>query len=332
VRRLAASLSALLCAALAALLALGVRDGLVPPGPGQDPVLFVVAPGAGLRRVARELEAAGLVRSALAFEGLARWRGQARQLHAGEYELAPALTAGAVLERLVAGRVVSHEVVIPPGFTAAEVATRLGAAGLVDPQAFLGVVRDAREVAALGVEGTSLEGYLFPETYHLGRGFAPREVARIMVEQFLSHWRPLAPVAAARGLDMARAVTLASIVEKETGSDAERPLVAAVLHNRLRLGMRLQVDPTVIYGIQDFDGNLTRAHLEDAGNPYNTYQIAGLPPGPIGSPGFASLRAVVEPADTDHLYYVSRNDGTHQFSRTLRDHEAAVTVYQRRRR
>jgi UPF0755 protein len=222
--------------------------------------------------------------------------------------------------------------VIPPGFTAAEVAARLGAAGLVDPEAFLAVVRDAREAAAFGVEGASLEGYLFPETYQLARGLAAREVARTMVEQFRARWQPLAPAAAARGLDMARAVTLASIVEKETASDAERPLVAAVLLNRLRLGMRLQVDPTVIYGIQGFDGNLTRAHLEDAGNPYNTYQIAGLPPGPIGSPGFASLRAVVEPADSDYLYYVSRNDGTHQFSRTLRDHEAAVTVHQRRRR
>jgi UPF0755 protein len=326
--RWAVRLAALLVVAASLLVGLWLWDGLAPVG-GSEPRLFVVAPGVGLRQVARELERAGLVRSAVIFEGLARWRGQAGRLHAGEYELAPSLDAGAVLDQLVSGRVVAHELVIPPGFTAAEVAARLGANGLADAQAFLGVVRDPAAAAAFGVEGRSLEGYLFPETYHLPRGLEPREVARMMVEQFRTRWERLAPAAAARGLEMARAVTLASIVEKETGSDAERPLVAGVLLNRLRLGMRLQVDPTVIYGIAEFDGNLTRAHLDDAGNPYNTYQIEGLPPGPIGSPGEASLRAVVEPAETDYLYYVSRNDGTHQFSRTLREHSAAVALHQR---
>jgi UPF0755 protein len=127
---------------------------------------------------------------------------------------------------------------------------------------------------------------------------------------------------------MRQAVTLASIVEKETGSPEERPLVAGVFHNRLRLGMRLETDPTVIYGIAGFDGNLTRAHLEDGANPYNTYQIEGLPPGPIANPGAASLRAAVEPAPTDALYFVSRNDGTHVFSRTYAEHLGHVRSFQ----
>jgi UPF0755 protein len=130
---------------------------------------------------------------------------------------------------------------------------------------------------------------------------------------------------------MRQAVTLASIVEKETAVPAERPLVAAVFHNRLRLGMRLETDPTVIYGIRDFDGNLTRAHLEDASNPYNTYRIAGLPPGPIASPGAGSLAATVEPAASDALFFVSRNDGTHVFSRTYQEHVAQVRRFQVRR-
>jgi UPF0755 protein len=127
---------------------------------------------------------------------------------------------------------------------------------------------------------------------------------------------------------MRQAVTLASIVEKETAAPGERPLVAGVFHNRMRLGMRLETDPTVIYGIAGFDGNLTRAHLEDAANPYNTYQIQGLPPGPIANPGAASLRAAVEPAETDALYFVSRNDGTHVFSRTYAEHLDHVRDFQ----
>jgi UPF0755 protein len=130
---------------------------------------------------------------------------------------------------------------------------------------------------------------------------------------------------------MAKTVTLASIVEKETGAPAERPLIAAVFLNRLRRGMRLETDPSVIYGIADFDGNLRRAHLEDESNPYNTYRIAGLPPGPIANPGRDALVAVVRPAPSDYLYFVSRNDGTHQFSRTFEEHAAAVTRYQRLR-
>ena len=150
------------------------------------------------------------------------------------------------------------------------------------------------------------------------------EVVGAFVKQFHAVWEPLAAKAAARGLGMRQVVTLASIVEKETAVPLERPLVAAVFHNRLRLGMRLETDPTVIYGIQGFDGNLTRAHLEDESNPYNTYRIAGLPPGPIASPGRASLVAVTRPEATDFLYFVADGSGGHAFARTLDDHNRNV--------
>jgi UPF0755 protein len=152
-----------------------------------------------------------------------------------------------------------------------------------------------------------------------------------MVAQFFAAWNPLAPEASRRGLSMHEVVTLASIVEKETGVPEERPLIASVFANRLARGMRLESDPTVIYGIEAFDGNLRRVHLEDASNPYNTYRIAALPPGPIASPGAAALRAVVQPAQSDYLFFVSQNDGSHVFSRTYREHRAHVDRHQRRR-
>jgi len=305
--------------------------GLRPAAADGPPVDFEVRPGAGLAEVARKLEEAGLIRRAWALRTLARWRGVETRIRAGEYELSPGQPAGRLLAKLVAGEVRTHRFVVPEGRTAAQIAAQLEAVGLARADAFLRVVRDPRSAARLGVEGDSLEGYLFPETYQLARGLAPEEIARILVEQFLRNWQQIAPLAQARGLSMHEVVTLASIVEKETAEPQERPKIAAVFENRLARGMRLETDPAVIYGIPDFDGNLRRSDLEDASNPYNTYRIRGLPPGPIANPGAASLRAVVEPAPVDYLYFVSRNDGTHSFSRTYREHAAAVDRFQRRR-
>jgi len=305
--------------------------GLRPADPGGAPVAFEVRPGAGLGEVTRSLQKAGLVRRAWALRTLARWRGLETQIRAGEYELSPGQPAGLLLAKLVAGEVQTHRFVVPEGRTAAQIAAQLETAGLAQANAFLLVVRDPRGAARLGVEGDSLEGYLFPETYQLARGLPPEEIARILVEQFLRNWQEIAPLARAWGLSMHEVVTLASIVEKETAAPEERPKIAAVFENRLARGMRLETDPAVIYGIPNFDGNLRRSDLEDASNPYNTYRIRGLPPGPIANPGAASLRAVVEPAPVDYLYFVSRNDGTHIFSRTYREHAAAVDRFQKRR-
>jgi UPF0755 protein len=292
---------------------------------------FLVQPGVSLGSVARDLERAQLVRHAWAFELLARWRGVAGQLRAGEYTLSPHLATGEILERISEGKVRTYRIVIPEGLTAAEIAARLETAGLAEAQEFLAAVHDRQLVDELDLEGESLEGYLFPETYQLARGLAAAEIARAMVAEFRAIWSEIAPKSEALGLSMIETVTLASIVEKETGAPEERPLIAAVFHNRLRRGMRLETDPTVIYGIPDFDGNLKRTHLEDSGNPYNTYQIRGLPPGPIANPGAEALRAAVEPADSNYLFFVSRNDGTHQFSSSYAEHAAAVDRFQKRR-
>lgn len=329
-RRLGALLVAAILAS-AALGAWGVHRALTPAASAGEPVPFVVAEGSGLRRVARELAAAGLVRSPLAFELLGRWSGAQNQLRSGEYELRASDSPRAILETIRAGRVKVWDVSVPEGLTATEIAARVEAAGLARADAFLAVVRDPDSAARFGVEGPGLEGYLFPETYHLARGLTPEEVVGAFVRQFQAVWAPLAPAAAAQGLSMRQAVTLASIVEKETAVPEERPLVAAVFHNRLRRGMRLETDPTVIYGIDGFDGNLKRSHLEDASNPYNTYRIAGLPPGPIANPGAGALAATVRPAQSDALYFVSRNDGTHVFSRTYQEHVGHVRRFQVRR-
>lgn len=293
--------------------------------------LFEVRRGDSLTAVANRLQEAGLIRDARATILFARWRGQESGLHVGEYWLSGALTPPEILERLTTGDVATWEVSIPEGLTAKEIGARIADAGLVDAEEFAAAVNDAGWAAELGIEAPTLEGYLFPETYRLPHGLTGQEVARVLVAQFLRAWSQVAADAEARGLSMHEVVTLASIVEKETGAAHERPLIASVFANRLTRNMRLESDPTIIYGIPDFDGNLRKRDLENADNLYNTYQHAGLTPGPIANPGLESLRAVVEPADTDFLFFVSRNDGTHHFSPSYREHVRAVDRYQRQR-
>jgi UPF0755 protein len=327
-RRVAVALGILLAA-------LGLAAGafewaLAPADPAAPAARFQVPAGATLRRVASDLERAGLIRSGRALVALARWRGAEGSLQAGEYELSAAWDTRRILDQIAEGRVVNYEVTLPEGLTAAEVAVRLEQAGVAHADAFLAVARDPIVAAELGVEGPGLEGYLFPETYRIAPGLTAKQVAKLLVDQFHRVWGALAVDAVARGLSMREAVTLASIVEKETGAPEERPLVASVFANRLARHMRLESDPTTIYGIANFDGNLTRAQLEDASNPWNTYRIEGLPPTPIANPGAASLRAAVHPADTDYLFFVSRNDGSHIFARSFAEHVTNVARFQKK--
>ncbi|MBW2274678.1 MAG: endolytic transglycosylase MltG [Deltaproteobacteria bacterium] len=294
--------------------------------------LFVVERGDALGHVARKLESERFIRNASALKLLARWRGDAGRLRAGEYDLSSSWSTRTILDRITAGRVRTYEMVLPEGIRADEIGLRLEAVGVVEAEDFLAAVHDADFARSLGVEADNLEGYLYPETYRLSRDLSPRDVARILVEQFDRVWVEIEPTALEQTMTRHEIVTLASIVEKETAVPEERPLIAAVFLNRLRRGMRLETDPAVIYGIPDFDGNIKKKHLRDASNPYNTYKIAGLPPGPIASPGIDALRAVLEPAESEYLYFVSRNDGTHHFSRSYREHVNAVNRYQKRRR
>jgi UPF0755 protein len=199
---------------------------------------------------------------------------------------------------------------------------------IADGQKFLAEAASPSLLASLGLQGKGLEGYLFPSTYHFTPATPEREIVIAMAEQFRKVSQPLlAERGSAMSLTAHELLTLASIIEKETGVEAERPLVAAVFHNRLKRQMPLQSDPTVIYGVKDFNGNLTKKDLQEA-TPYNTYRIAALPPGPICNPSLASIKAALHPADVPYLYFVSKNDGTHLFSETIEAHNRAVKTFQ----
>lgn len=293
--------------------------------------VVVVAPGASLHQVARGLVAAGVLDGSRRFELLARLRGAAPRIQAGEYRFTPPLTPDGVLALLVSGRVWLHTLTLPEGLGVAEVGQRVEAAGIGTAADFLAACADPAVVAVAGAPPGPMEGYLLPESYQWQRGTSAAELARRMARASAAVWTEARQAAAATlGLSRHQVLTLASIVEKETARPEERPIVAALFLNRLRLGMRLQSDPTVIYGITHFDGNLTRAQLA-ADTPYNSYTRKGLPPTPICNPGVAAIDAVLHPATTDALYCVARGDGSHVFSATLAEHERMVDRYQRHR-
>lgn len=291
-----------------------------------------IAPGEGFRTIARRLHDLGLIQSPLKFRLYARLSGIHRKIQAGEFQLYGTMTPRQILNTLVEGKVRLYRVTIPEGYTLRQIAQAIAQAGFGDADAFYQIATDPAFAREQEIEGQSLEGYLFPDTYYFPKGFAQTKIIKAMLQRFRDaisdDWRARAEVL---GMHLHEVVTLASIIEKETGDPAERPLIASVFHNRLAKGMRLETDPTVIYGIADFDGNLTRKHLRTP-TPYNTYVIKGLPPGPIASPGHAALEAALYPAETDYLFFVSRKDSTHQFSSNLKDHQEAVRKYQLRRR
>lgn len=296
---------------------------------GANKVVFIPK-GASFRLVASNLEKAGVIRNADNFIFMANFLGAYKKVKAGEYELNSSMTPMEVLDYLIKGRVKKHFVTIPEGYNIKDIALLLNQAGLADDAKFIQKATDMKFVAALGIEGVTLEGYLFPDTYEFTKGMGEEEMIQKMVEEFKAvYYNNFDFQARNRGLDMKKVLTLASIIEKETGAPEERRLISAVFHNRLKKGIKLQSDPTVIYDIKGFDGNLTKSHLLNK-SPYNTYAYHGLPPGPIANPGKASINAAINPAENDYLYFVSKNDGTHYFSRDLKEHNKAVSQYQRR--
>lgn len=326
-RRLVTALLALLATVCAIAAAAVHALFFAPAGRAPGPVSVQVAAGSDLRTIARTLAAAGAVDSPRLFVLAARIAGLERSLRPGDYRLDPAQSLPSMVRSLIEGRGRSVTVTVPEGWRLEQIAARLDEAGVCGRAAFLSQARDPALLSALAIPGTSAEGFLFPETYSFALPSEPAEVIRTMHRQFSRVWAELTLGAPAPELTRLETVTLASIVERETAAAGERPLVAAVFVNRLRLGMPLQADPTVIYGIAGFDGNLRRRDLA-AANPYNTYVVRGLPPGPIAAPGRASLAAALNPARVDYLYFVARNDGTHQFSRTLAEHNRAVQRFQ----
>ena len=295
---------------------------------GPQPAEVRVEQGDSLATVARKLRDQKIITNGLFFSLWARFSGAEKRLHQGLYRFDTGVTAREVLERLVSGKGIFQSVTIPEGFTVKEIALLLEKMQIADGQKFLAEAANANLLASLGLRGKGIEGYLFPSTYHFTPATPERDILIAMAEQFRKVSQPLL---AERGgttpLTAHGVLTLASIIEKETGVDAERPLVSAVFHNRLKRQMPLQSDPTVIYGIKDFNGNLTKKDLQEA-TPYNTYRIAALPPGPICNPSVASIKAALHPADVRFLYFVSKNDGTHLFSETMEAHNRAVKTFQ----
>lgn len=293
---------------------------------------FVEIPaGASTRGIGDRLMASGVVSDRLTWRAAILLSGDATRLKAGEYRFDQPMTALQVIDKIVRGDVYFMSITFPEGLTIAEMADIYQSEGFGPAKTFVDAARDPAPIRDLDAAAKDLEGYLFPETYPLPRKADAGDLVRQMVDRFRKVLTPeLRQAAEARGLSVRQTVTLASLVEKETAKAEERPLVAAVYANRLRIGMPLQCDPTVIYAKQlagNYRGNLTREDLS-LDSPYNTYRYPGLPPGPIAAPGKGSLEAAIQPAEADFLYFVSRNDGSHEFAKTLAEHNRNVQRYQ----
>lgn len=284
--------------------------------------------GSGIRQIQHILAQGGLIHDDLRFLLLAKLLGLARTLPAGEFRLSLGQQPGEVLRQLATAKPVQYAVTIPEGLRIPEIADIFAAGGWCDRERFIDLAHDREFIQSLGLNSVaSLEGYLYPDTYHLTRNITDTKTLLTMqVDRFFKIWSTL-PHNETQQMGQHEIVTLASVVEKETANAAERPLIAAVFLNRLKTGMRLQSDPTVIYGLRDFSGNLTRSDLR-SDHPYNTYVIPALPAGPICNPGQQAITAVLHPTSTDYFYFVSKNNGTHHFSTNLADHQRAVRHYQ----
>ena len=320
-----------ICFLVAMSIAVGFGFYLMNPAKegGADQV-FSVREGSNLKEVAVELKSREIINNKTLFLVWARVMGYSRKIKAGEYRLNSGMAPVKILDILGRGAIITHPVTIPEGFTTKQIGDLLEKKGLVNKDEFLALAGDPDIARRYGISGPSLEGYLYPDTYHFGRGLSSMLLIDVMVGRFKEVYAPFREMAERSGMTMEKVVTLASIVEKETGLGIERPLIASVFVNRLNKGMRLESDPTVIYGLKDFNGNLQRRHLVQKTS-YNTYVIKGLPPGPIASPGLEAIKAVIYPARSNYLYFVSKNDGSHYFSKTLSEHNRAVEIYQKNR-
>ncbi|WP_298266953.1 endolytic transglycosylase MltG [Geobacter sp.] len=327
-RRTLTAVALLLVLLLAPLLRFALFLSL-PAGTGKNVRVLDFEKGYTPRRIADELERAGIISSARLFVIFTRLSGDAGRLKAGEYQLSDAMRPSEILRKMVNGEVYAERFAVPEGYSIYQVAELLEERRIFRRDAFLRAAGDPKLLAELGIDGKSVEGYLFPSTYNVTKKMDEAALIRTMVahgdkvyaERFAAEARRL-------GVSRREITILASLIEKEAVSPAERPLISSVFHNRLRKGMRLQSDPTALYGIRAFGGNVTKRDIERA-TPYNTYIISGLPPGPIGNPSEGAMEAALHPAQTPYLYFVAKGDGTHLFSTTLDEHNAAVRTYLR---
>ncbi len=284
--------------------------------------------GSGVRKLAAELKSGGIIRSSWHFILVTRLRGHAHHLKAGDYRFNDGMTEPDILKKLIDGDVDYRRFTLPEGYSIFQAAELLEQKGYFTREEFLRACSDAQVLQRLNIRVGTPEGYLYPATYNLSRGDGAEQLLAQMVGQFEKNHADVFAQGQQSRLTRHEIVTLASMIEKEAVSPAEKPLISSVFNNRLRLGMPLQSDPTAVYGVRAFPGRISRADIQRH-SPYNTYLIKGLPPGPIGNPGTDAIRAALHPADTQYLYFVARQDGTHHFSRTLDEHNRAVVRYLR---
>jgi len=291
-----------------------------------------VARGSTVSAIGDLLEGKGVISSSRLFRLYVHLKDLSTDLKAGEYHFNKSVSLKDVVDVIESGRVYYHRVTVPEGLEIPLIAEIFVQAQFGDIPTFQTVMNNPQMISDLDPEAEGLEGYLFPETYFLTSGTNEREIVAMMLANFRQFWTPEKDRRAKKlGMTVREIITLASLIEKETGMDSERPLVSAVFHNRLQKNMKLACDPTVIYAVKrvkPYDGVINRSDLE-LDSPYNTYVYPGLPPGPIANPGRRTIEAALYPADSEYLYFVSRNDGSHIFSSDYRDHARAVNRYQR---
>lgn len=311
-----------------------VYKNFMRSGKSGDPseVIYEVAQGKPFNKISRELEEKGLIDNALLFSIYARLRGEASKVKVGEYSLRQNMTPKEVLEVLVSGKSVGRFFTVSEGLNIFEIADLYQLAGFGTREVFLNLCRDPQFInQLLGERHDSLEGYLFPETYQLTKFTTTAELLQNMVHRFQEVYNQVIPLSEIGGLSKHQVVTLASIIEKETGASGERVTISSIFHNRMKKGMMLQTDPTILYGMAVEKGKMVlKISKADITRPtrYNTYTIKGLPPGPISNPGREALLAAIKPAQTDFLYFVSQNNGTSVFSKDFSSHNKAVLKYQ----
>jgi len=307
-------------------------QGTRPASQDSRSVTFEVQPGMTLKQVTLELFNQRLILSPSAFQAIAYIQDKEKQIMVGEFSLSPSMLPTEIILRLTSGKTILYPLTIPEGYRITEIASLLDTQGLASSEVFILQTQDKDLIKSMDIPTDSLEGYLFPETYYLSKLTPEKKIVQKMVNTFKEKVlkSQLLKSTKESPLSLHEIITLASLIEKETGLDSERKLISSVFHNRLRKNMRLQTDPTVIYAIEKFDGNIRKRDLK-IDSPYNTYRYKGLPPGPISSPGIKSIEAAIFPIKSNHLYFVSRQDGSHHFSSTLVEHNQAVKKYQLRK-
>ncbi len=300
---------------------------LLPPGSGKLTRIFEVKEGYALKKIAGQLEQSGVVSSEGLFILYAKLKGAEGGIKAGTYLFTDGMTPVVILHKLLSGDVYVRRFAVPEGYSMYQIAELLDRRGIVGRDAFLEQCANPALLAKLGIRASSVEGYLYPCTYDITPGTSAAALVREMVSQFRKHLSAeLEARSKAIRLSTGEILTLASMVEKEAVAPGDRPLIASVFFNRLKKKMPLQSDPTAVYGVRAFAGKVSKKDIT-IDSPYNTYKIRGLPPGPIGNPGRDAIEAVLNPARTKYLYFVSRMDGTHYFSTTLEEHNLAVNRY-----